>query len=212
MSEILSRKYSVEMGSARALACCGRRPRRPHSCTRRSHWLASEFQNRSDRRGAIRNTRGRVCSPSPPAYSRLIEQIQSVQSAAKQEFFAKNKPALADYYYGQNVQGMSRSNLETCATNILDKAKVADLPGIEAAELQALDDALEAYRGVETEQSGEQSAATTARKALEKLVKDIGDQRRELQFAADALWPAGTKENAGIRREFDLPGNKAFKG
>ena len=110
----------------------------------------------------------------------LIAQIQSVQSAAKQRFFAKNKPALADYYYGKNVQGMSRADFEACAKNILDKAKVADLPGIGAEELQAFDDALEAYKDVETDQSSEQSAATTARKTLEKLVKEIADQRREL--------------------------------
>lgn len=37
-------------------------------------------------------------------------------------------------------------------------------------------------------------------------------QHRELQFAVDGLWPAGKNENAGIRREFGLPADKAFKG
>ena len=142
----------------------------------------------------------------------LIEQIQCVQTAAKQKYFAKNKPALADYYYAKNLPGLSRSDLETCATNVLAKATDADLPGIEADELQALEDALDAYKGVETDQSGEQSGATGARKTLEKLVKEIADQRRELQFAVDGLWPAGKPENAAIRVEFKLPPDKAFKG
>jgi molybdenum-dependent DNA-binding transcriptional regulator ModE len=142
----------------------------------------------------------------------LIGQIQSVQSAAKQKYFATNKAALADYYYGQNTQGMSRAALEACATSILAKARDAGLPGIEADELQALDDALAAYRGVETEQSGEQSGATGTRKQLDQLIKAIAEQRRELQFAADGLWPAAKKENAGIRREFGLQPDKAFKG
>ncbi|MEK7676060.1 MAG: hypothetical protein AAB676_09535 [Verrucomicrobiota bacterium] len=107
---------------------------------------------------------------------------------------------------------MSRSALEDCGTNMLARATDAGLPGIEAAELKALEDALKAYQGVETEQSGEQSGATTTRKALEKLVKDIADQRRQIQFAADGLWPAGKKENAGIRAEFKLSPDKAFKG
>jgi len=141
----------------------------------------------------------------------LIEQIQSVQAAAKQKYFAKNKRALADYYYAKNLPGMSRSDLEACATNIKAKAKDAALPGIEADELQALDGALQAYKGVETEQSGEQSGATGARRQLEQLVKDIADQRRELQFAVDGLWPAGKQENVAIRREFGLPADKAFK-
>ena len=142
----------------------------------------------------------------------LVAQIQSIRAAAKQKYFTKNKPALADYYFAKNIKGMSRPDLEACATNIAAKAKDAALPGIEAAELQALDDALEAYKGVETDQSGAQSGATAARKALEALVKEIADQRRELQFAVDGLWPAGKPENAALRVEFKLPADKAFKG
>lgn len=142
----------------------------------------------------------------------LLEQIQSVQAAAKQKYFTKNKPALADYYFAKNLKGLSRPDLEACATNIAAKAKDAALPGIEAAELQALDNALAAYKGVETDQSGAQSGATAARTALEALVKEIADQRRELQFAVDGLWPAGKPENAAIRVEFKLPADRVFKG
>ncbi len=35
-----------------------------------------------------------------------------------------------------------------------------------------------------------------------RRVDASADQRRELQFAADGLWPAGNRENAGSRREF----------
>ena len=142
----------------------------------------------------------------------LVAQIQSIQAAAKQKFFTKNKPALADYYFAQNIKGLSRPDLEACATNIADKAKDAALPGIEAAELQALADALAAYKGVETDQSSEQSGATAARKALEALVKEIADQRRELQFAVDGLWPAGKPENAATRREFGCQLARRLRG
>ena len=72
----------------------------------------------------------------------LILQIQSIQSAAKQEYFTDNKAALDDYYYGDNLKGMSRSSLETAASNVRDKAAAANLPGIGEEELNALDDAL----------------------------------------------------------------------
>jgi hypothetical protein len=65
---LLSRNYSVEMGSARAPACRGRRPRRPLRRTRTHHHSVIVSRLRSDRRGASRNTRGRVCSPIPTAY------------------------------------------------------------------------------------------------------------------------------------------------
>jgi len=68
---VLSRNHSFVMGSARAIACCGRRPRRPHSDTRMRHQLVTELRNDSDRRGAGRNTRGRVCSPLLTAGLRL---------------------------------------------------------------------------------------------------------------------------------------------
>ena len=51
------------MGSARALACRGWRPRQPHRRARTSHCLATDLRARSDRRGAGRDTRGRVGSP-----------------------------------------------------------------------------------------------------------------------------------------------------
>ena len=142
----------------------------------------------------------------------LVEQIHSFQAAAKQKYFAKNKPALADYYFSHNIMSLSRSDLEACASSIAAKAKEADLPGIETAELQALSDALAAYQAAETDQTTEQSDATAARRALEALVKEIADQRRELQFAVDGLWPAGKPENAAIRVEFQLSADRAFKG
>ncbi len=59
---------SVEMGSARALACRGRRPRRPHGRVRTSHRSVVELGLCSDRRGTGRDTRGRVSSPIPTTY------------------------------------------------------------------------------------------------------------------------------------------------
>ena len=53
--------------------------------------------------------------------------------------------------------------------------------------------------------------ATTARATLEAAVKSIIARRREIQFAADAKWPAGNPANAGIRREFRLSPDKAMK-
>jgi len=142
----------------------------------------------------------------------LILQIQSVQAAAKQEYFTSNKAALADYYYGKNLPALSRSKLETAATSIRDKAAAANLPGIGEEELNALDDAVSDYQGIETEQSDEQSDATQARKDLEQLIGEIAAQRLKIQFAVDGLWPAGQKANAAVRREFGLPADKAFKG
>jgi len=44
-----------------------------------------------------------------------------------------------------------------------------------------------------------------------KTEESIIARRREIQFAADAQWPASNPANAGIRREFRLPPDKAMK-
>lgn len=54
---------------------------------------------------------------------------------------------------------------------------------------------------------GAQGDATTARAHLEE---QIADRRREIQYAADAQWPAGANGNAGIRGEFQIPLDKAL--
>jgi hypothetical protein len=42
-------------------------------------------------------------------------------------------------------------------------------------------------------------------------VKEVADNRRQLQYAADAAWPSTEKVNAGIRTEFKIPPNRALK-
>jgi len=58
------------MGGARALACCGRRPRRPHHSEGAVTFWRLSFYNVPTGGGAGRDTRGRVCSPISTAYLR----------------------------------------------------------------------------------------------------------------------------------------------
>ena len=64
---------------------------------------------------------------------------------------------------------------------------------------------------MQTAQSGDQSGATTSRSQLEAKVKEVADKRRQLQYAADAAWPATKKVNAGVLTEFKIPPNRALK-
>ncbi|MCI0536558.1 MAG: type II secretion system GspH family protein, partial [Verrucomicrobiales bacterium] len=68
-----------EMGSARALACSGWRPRQPHKDVRTSHAPPTELRVRSDRRGAGRDTPGRVCSPLPSGHSRVWQAFTLIE-------------------------------------------------------------------------------------------------------------------------------------
>ncbi len=54
------------------------------------------------------------------------------------------------------------------------------------------------------------SDVTTARDQLAAKITKIADRRREIQYTADAQWPAGVAGNTGIRGEFQIPPNKAL--
>lgn len=146
----------------------------------------------------------------------LLKEISNIQTRARQKYDAAQPARLKEYGIGQRYAN-SRSLLEQMATNILlklngdDKTPADKLPGVTAAKIGALQTALDDYQSAQGDQSGAQGAATTWRKQVEKAVADIVKQRREIQFAAAAEWPHTNPANAGVRKEFLLPPNRAMK-
>jgi len=140
----------------------------------------------------------------------LLAELAKIQTRAKRKYQRAGNPSRGKYFIGERI-GSNRALLERATRAILETLKTDELPGLKPADVTALTAALDAYVGIQSEQSGGQSGATTDRALLEARVKAVADQRRELQYAADLLWPAGKKANAGIRTEFGLPSNKALK-
>ncbi len=140
----------------------------------------------------------------------LMILAREVQTAAKQKYDG-DKPKLKDYHVGERIE-QKRSVLEQAVEDMLNKLKTDSLPGIKPAKVQALKDALAAYKGGDTDQSGEQSAATGARSSLDDLMDKINKGRRQILFAADAEWSSAIAANAAIRTEFGLPPNRPYSG
>lgn len=171
---------------------------------------------------AVQGTTGKlgVTASEMTLQDDLINKIQEVQKRVRQKYAATEPLKLKDYAIGQQFYN-SRSLLEQTTSNILrkllgDSAATppvpADvLPGITAAKITALQTALADYQAVQSDQSGAQGDATTARRQLETVVADIIAKRREVQFAADAEWPHTDPANAGIRGEFQLPPDRVLK-
>lgn len=143
-------------------------------------------------------------------FENLVNKIKEVQKRARQKYDATEPVKLKDYAVGQRFDN-SRSLLEQTAANVLEKLKTDTLPGIAPEKIAALKAALADYQGVQGDQTGAQSGATTARKQLETAVDGIIAMRREIQFAADAEWPHTDPVNAGIRAEFKLPPDRVMK-
>ena len=142
----------------------------------------------------------------------LVKLLKNVQKAVKQKATRTGDSTLLKKYgVGSNFYS-SRALLEQTANNFQAGLATDKLPGIGPDDIKALRQALEAYAKVQTDQTSAQSGATTERANLETAVADIARRRREIQLAADAVWPPENKANAGIRKEFFLPPSKAFKG
>ena len=167
---------------------------------------------------AVQGTTGKhiVTDEEAGLQETLINRIQYIQKRARQKYDATDPGQLADYAVGQKFYS-SRTVLEQTAANILlklsgDQDTPADkLPGVDAAKIAALQQALAGFQGAQSDQSGAQSGATTARRQLEAAIADIVSKRREIQFAADAEWPHTDSANAGIRAEFQLPPDRVVK-
>lgn len=132
----------------------------------------------------------------------LLDLIGAIQARAKRKYKA-GEPARDNYFIGEKI-GVSRTLLESSTRAILAHLATDTLPGMKPADVTALQDALDAYLAVQTEQSVGQSGASSARAGYEAKVKEVVKLRREIHYAVEAVWPAKKKANAAIRVEFQL--------
>jgi hypothetical protein len=140
----------------------------------------------------------------------LVAQIKKVQARAKRKYLKPADPMREKYFIGERLD--SNRPLLVRSTHALLQTLATDaLPGHKPADTAALAAALDAYANIQTAQTGGQAGTTQAHAQLEAQVKIVADLRRALQYAADILWPAADKANAGSRQAFALPPNKAFR-
>ena len=141
----------------------------------------------------------------------LIALIREFQARARQKHFSKNPDALAGYGIGRKIYN-SRALLEGWGQTIYDKTATDKLPKITETKRAALKAALQTYKDTQTGQSSAIGEASGTRIDRDSLVDQATERRLWLQFAADAEWPHTDPTNSPIRREFQLPANRAFIG
>jgi hypothetical protein len=140
----------------------------------------------------------------------LLARLQAIQTRAKRKYSKPGDPMRAKYFIGKAIDG-NRAMLETSSQTILQNLATDTLPGMKPEDVTGLQAAREAYLAVQTDQAGGQADATTDRAKLEAAIKEVAELRRQIQYAADTLWPARTKANSGIRAEFRIPTTRALK-
>ncbi len=139
----------------------------------------------------------------------LLRFVSLVQSRAKRAY-KPGDPRRARYFIAEKIRG-SRLLLESSAQTMLLHLSEDTLPGMKPEDVTAFQAALAAYSASKTEQTGEQSGATTTRAQFRDKVKAIAGLRRHIQYAVDSLWPASVKNNAGIRIEFKMNAGKSLR-
>jgi hypothetical protein len=141
----------------------------------------------------------------------LVALVRVFQARARQKHFFTSPDTLATYGIGQNID-VSRSVLEGWAETVYNNTATDKLPKVTAAKRAELKQALDAYKASQTGQSGAIGEAGGHRIDRDALVNQATARRMWLQFAADAEWPHTDPANYPIRREFQLPANRAFIG
>jgi len=156
----------------------------------------------------------------------LIKSITEIQSAAKQKYARSFPLVLQDYCIGKDLDA-SRAALEQYSRAILQKLSaqtqpgfatnssvapsIADtLPGITGEKIAALDALRSRWMEIQSRQANSQALATGLRAQRDALVATITDLRIQIQFAAEAEWPASEPASAEKRRAFLLQPNRPF--
>lgn len=159
----------------------------------------------------------------------LLKAVAEIQSAAKQKYARSNPVMLQDYCIGKDIDA-SRAALEQYSQIILEKLggnpstsgsqpdsgaslahAVADsLPGITPEKVGALSELRFRWMDAQSSQANSQALATSLRAERDALIQTIIDKRIQIQFAAEAEWPASEPASAGKRRAFLLQPSRPF--
>lgn len=139
----------------------------------------------------------------------LAAKVQAVQKRAKRKYPAKD-PNREKYFIGAGIE--SNHSLLMVAADAIGKTLPTDtLPGVKPATITDFQKALADFKAGLDARSGGTGDTGTASQALKAKIKEIAGLRRDIQYAADTLWPAGTPANAPIRAEFKLPADRSLK-
>ncbi len=140
----------------------------------------------------------------------LVAKIQAVQKRAKRKYTSAKDPNRDRYFIGQDIE--SNHAVLVGAADAVAKTLATDkLPGAKPATITDLQKALDDYKTGLNAQSGGTGDAAAAFQALDAKIKVIAALRRDIQLAADTLWPAGIAANAPIRAEFKLSADRSLK-
>ena len=146
----------------------------------------------------------------------LIAVIAPIQAAARRKFTGDLEQMRHAYFIGEGLPEDTLGEVQTAAVAIRDRLVGTPpqdvLPGIKAAQITALSNAVTQYATNVTAPGDQQNENAGA---LETIVSNIGKLaglRHQVQLAAEQAFPWRTPGVASIRKSFQLPTDRPMRG
>jgi hypothetical protein len=152
-----------------------------------------------------------VTANAKDAEDELVLSLRQAQAAARVKHLQSSPELLQTYLIGEKIT-QSRPTLESAAETIISQTDIERPGGVDTAFVQNIQDKLVAYKQIEIDQTGHETVSMSDRATRNAFIKLVKEARRQIQAAADSLYPPRTPEHFGNRAEFLLPLNRPFKG
>ncbi len=146
----------------------------------------------------------------------LIAVIAPIQTAARRKFTGDQEQMRHAYFIGEGLADDTLGEVQTAAIAIRDRLTGTPpqdvLPGIKAAQITALSNAVTQYAANVTAPGDQQSENSKALQAVIANIGTLAGLRHQVQLAAEQAWPWRTPGVASIRKSFMLPTDRPMRG
>jgi hypothetical protein len=141
----------------------------------------------------------------------LVNEIRTAQAKARQAYFHSEPAKLKDYFIGERIDA-NRGTLDQAAQGVVARLNEERPAGVKTEFITRLEQKRKTLEKETDKQTAEGGKAKSEREVRDAAVASIRKRVQEIQFAADAAWPAHVPGNGGIRRRFRLPLDRPFAG
>lgn len=139
----------------------------------------------------------------------LMTDLRIGQAAARQAYLHSQPAKVKDYLVGERIDA-NRATLDQSAITITNKLNADRPAGIDTSFIVKVETDRTAWNAANALQAAELGKGETERELRDALVETIRQLTQQIQFAADAAWPAATAGNGGIRRQFLISTTRPF--
>ena len=139
----------------------------------------------------------------------LIQNLQSIQAAARLEFLPEQPEKLHVYGTTEDLDA-SKPVLEQSSQAMINKATQERPGNLDTAFIVDTQAKRDKFVSKDGEQSAEVSKGKQERRSLKSMLRTIIARRKKIQYAADLLWPHYQTESAQARSDFKLPLDRPY--